>query len=397
MSERRLKVARIISRLNIGGPSHQAIHLTRALAERGFDTILVVGREAPQEGNLFALAAEHGVHPVVVDELGRELDPKRDLSTLARLIRLFRQHRPDIVHTHLAKAGAVARLAAWLTGVPVIVHTYHGHVFRGYFSPARTRVFLGVERALARITNALIAISPLQQREIAEYLAVPMQKLHLVPNGFDLEPFGEPEKAGGFRCSLGLSDGEMLVGIVGRLTAIKDHQLFLQAAALVAARHSGVQFVVVGDGELREQLEGTALALGIKNRVHFTGWRTDMPEIFADLTLSVLTSRNEGTPTAIIESLASRCPVVATAVGGVPDLITDGAEGFLVAERSADLLADRILALLADQGLRQRMGEAGRRKMRQNHRLPALVDNITNLYAGLWENKSAGRSWRAQP
>lgn len=381
-----MKIIQIISRLNIGGASPQVIHLTRALQERGYEARLIRGQEPDHEGNMLAEAARVGVEPVLIPELGREIDPRRDLVTLYKLVRFLRAERPDVVHTHLAKAGALGRLAAWLTGVPVILHTYHGHVFHSYFSPAKTAFFLRVERALARVSQGLIAISPSQQQELAAYLRVAPERLTMIRLGLDLTPFQSAE-AGRFRRELGLGDEVPLVGIVGRLAPVKDHRLFLATAAVIRRRRPDVHFAVVGDGELRLELEAEASRLGLGERIHFTGWRSDMPQVCADLTVSLLTSHNEGTPTTVIEALASACPVVATGVGGVPDLMVDGIHGFVVAGRDPAHLADRTLALLDDAALRRRMGHAGRSRMLFAYSLKSFVDQTANLYLELMQQR----------
>lgn len=377
-----IRVLRIIARLNIGGPAIHTILLTSRLNPNRFESTLVSGVEAPHEGNMLDLAAAENVQPIVVPQLGRELSPLRDVVTTWQLWRLVRRHRPHVVHTHTAKAGAVGRVAARLAGVPVIVHTFHGHVFHSYFSPAKTRFFLAIERWLARFTDAIVAVSDRQRQEIAGYGVAPMEKIRVIPLGFDLSPFENPPR-GRFRAELGLSEDVPLVGIVARLTAVKNHELFLEVARLVKEQVPPAHFVIVGDGELRAQLENSARRRGLAESVIFTGWRNDLPQVYADLDVLVLTSLNEGTPVSVIEAMATGRPVVATRVGGVPDLVEDGTTGLLRDSGDAAGVAEAVKAFLADDELRGRVSQEAREVAMEQFRVERLVADMESLYSEL--------------
>lgn len=334
-------VCRVIARLNIGGPAIHTILLTSRLPRDRYRSILVKGTEAPSEGNMLALAERERVEPIILPELGREIRLMDDVVAFVKLARLMRREQPAIVHTHTAKAGTLGRLAAhavnlgWAirrvlgrpTPQPIrTVHTYHGHVFHGYFSPAKTRLFLAIERALARFTDAVVVISSMQRREIVENLRiVETERVRVIPLGLDLDPFRNcPNNRGKLRAELNLDEKTHLIGIVGRLVPIKRHDILFEA--LSSLRNSPlargeVCCVVVGDGELRPALENRVKEMGLDGHVRFLGWRRDLETIYADLDCLVLTSENEGTPVSIIEALSAGVPVVATAVGGVPDLL----------------------------------------------------------------------------
>ena len=378
------KIVRIITRLNIGGPAIHAILLTRALQDDRFSSVLVSGYTAPSEGDMLDLAETKGVAPVMVPGLGREISPGSDLVVLWRLYRLLSRERPTIVHTHMAKAGTVGRLAARLARVPIVVHTYHGHVFHSYFGPAKTRLFVQIERSLSRITDLILTVGEKQRREILGYGIGTPTKLRVVPLGLELEPFRDADGyRGELRKELGLEVGRPLVGIVGRLVPIKGHGDFLRAARLVLDRMPDVKFLIVGDGELRAQLERQVDGLGIRDSVLFLGWRRDLPRVYADLDLIALSSLNEGSPVALIEAMAAGKPVVATNVGGVCDVVADGRDGLLVPPRDPQALAGAVCRLLSVRGGLDVMGSLGRASVYPKYSVGRLVADIGAVYSDL--------------
>jgi glycosyltransferase involved in cell wall biosynthesis len=378
------RVMRVIARLNIGGPAIHTILLTAGLDPARFESTLVTGVEAACEGNMLDLAAQKGVQPLVIPELGREINPMKDWVTLFKLYRLFRDRRPHIVHSHTAKAGTVGRMAARLAGVPVVVHTFHGHVFHDYFGPLQTRVFIGIERFLASLSDRIVAVSEGQRRELAEYGVASLDKIAVVPLGFELDALLNCEPLRGqLRRELGIPDGMALVGIVARLTAIKNHRLFLDAARLIVEAGQEAMFLVAGDGELRAELEAYVAELRLAERVIFTGWRRDLPRIYADLDVVALSSLNEGTPVSLIEAMAAAKPVVATRVGGVSDVILDKESGYLVQSKDAEGLARGILDLLQAPDRAREMGLAGRAAVHPKYASETMLANIEKLYLEL--------------
>jgi glycosyltransferase involved in cell wall biosynthesis len=378
-----VKVVRVIARLNVGGPAIHVILLSARLRAAGYETMLVKGTEAPSEGDMLDFARELDVRPVVIPELGREIRWWDDVLAFWKLLTLIRRERPDIVHTHTAKAGMLGRVAAWLTGVPLVVHTFHGHVFHGYFSPARTRIFVAIERWLARRTHRLVAVSERVRDEILARGIGRPDRFQVVPVGLDLKRFAECDpRRGETRAELGLPADALLVGIVARLVPIKRHELFLAAAAAVALRAPACRFLVVGDGERRDALERKARELGLGDRVRFLGWRRDLERVYADLDVAVLTSANEGSPVSLIEAMASGVPVVGPRVGGVPDVIDDGTTGLLVPPADAAPVAEAILRLLGDPELRRKMGAAARERALRLYAAERLIADVAALYRG---------------
>ena len=375
-------ILRLVTRLNIGGPARHALLLTRELSPE-FPTVLAAGRTGPREGELADPQVNVRRVPLV-----REVSPTADARALAGVRRLLATSRPRILHTHMAKAGTVGRLAA--RGVrtrPLTVHTFHGHVLEGYFSKPVERAFVAAERRLARSTDRLIAVSPQIRDQLLDLGIGTASQYEVVPLGLDLAPFLAVDGASGrLRGAIGVPSPTPLVGIVGRLVPIKDVSTILAAMA----RLSGAHLAVVGDGELRPALEAEAHRLGIAPRVHFTGWWDDVASAMADLDVVALTSRNEGTPVSLIEALAAARPVVGTSVGGVPFVVKEGTTGHLVSAGDPAALADSIGGLLADPSLRREMGQRGRTDVRKRFGSGRLVDDMRGLYTELLGTRVGG-------
>ena len=388
------KILRIIARLNIGGPALHCIILNSELDPRRYVSLLVTGIESPYEGNMYELAQYKKVEPIVIYALGREIFFKEDFRALIRLIRLINRERPDIVHTHTAKAGTLGRIAAKLTGVPIVIHTFHGHVFHSYFGFFRTKFFLWLERLLAKFTDVIITVSEQQREEIIKYKIAEPEKIIAIPLGLDLKPFinsdTDPNEV---RREFSVPEETKLVGIVARLVPIKNHVCFLEAARLVLARYDNIRFMIVGDGELRSTLEHKARDLGIEDRVIFMGFQNNLQKIYAGLDIIALSSYNEGLPVALIEAMAAGKPVISTDVGGVVDLILDGDNGLLVPSNDPKSLAEATLYLLEHPERRKMMGVAGRKKVYPHFDKKRLVRDIDNLY----ENLLAGGSSKPLP
>jgi glycosyltransferase involved in cell wall biosynthesis len=368
--------------MNVGGPAIHVVNLTAGLDPRRYRSLLVSGSENESEGSMLDYALSRGVRPVVIPEIvtAFTLAP-RDLRALWKLYTLIQTERPHIVHTHTAKAGFLGRIAACLAGVPVIVHTFHGHVLHGYYGWLKSRSLRAIEWCLARAADRLVTVSQEVKNDLVSYGIAAAEKITVIPLGFELEPFRRANQLSGeFRRELGLNADQKLVGIVGRLFPIKNHALFLDAAALVSKQDPRAWFVVVGDGVLRPGLENQAVRLGIKDRVIFTGWRRDLPRICADLDLLVVSSDNEGTPVSAIEAMAAGCPVVATKVGGLPDLVEDRRTGLLVAPRNAEALSAAVLELLLNPAMARELAKDAQRSVRQRFEIGRLLGDLHRLY-----------------
>lgn len=348
----------IIARLNIGGAAPYVILLTAAMGPPDYDSQLVCGVVSKTEGDMRYLADEKHVEVAVLPGMAREISPLRDLATIFSLWRMIRRERPDVVHTHTAKAGFVGRIAAWLARTPVIVHTFHGHVFSGYFGPKKTNLYLLLERACARLSTRIITLSETLKRELTDvYSIAQFDRIEIIELGFDLDRLAadEPgdEQSRTFRAYYEIPQDARLVGIVGRLVPIKNHELFLQAAQQVADHLPDAMFIVVGDGERREALSALTRQLGIADRVRFTGWLTDVRPVYKALDTLVLSSDNEGLPVSLIEAMAAGVLVVSTAVGGVSDLLENGRLGAIVPPHDVHQMAEAIIRTLTDPATTQ--------------------------------------------
>jgi glycosyltransferase involved in cell wall biosynthesis len=385
--DRPVRVLRVIARLNMGGPALHVAYLTHGLRERGYDTTLVAGSLARGEDSMEFVARELGIEATHLPELRRDIAPIRDLQATVRLAQVIRRLRPDILHTHTAKAGAVGRMAASLVGdarPPIVVHTFHGHVLRGYFGPRLSYGFGLLERWLAKRTDALVAVSPEVRDELVRLGVAPAEKFTVVRVGIELgSRVADLDGRAETRRRLGIADGSFTVGWVGRMTGVKRTSDVLLAFKRLRERGVDAFLCMIGDGPERGQLERRAHELGIMKRTLFLGYQEHVAPYYAALDAMILPSGNEGTPVSAIEALAAGRPVVATRVGGLPDVVREGEDGFLVSPGDVDELADRLERLAADEGLRRRMGEAGRERVLPRYSVERLIDDVDALYRSL--------------
>lgn len=379
---------RIFSRLNIGGPSIHVVLLTAKLDPSRYESTLVVGREGEREGNFDELARSKGVAPVIVPTLGRSIRLGDDLRSFVFLCRLMVRQRPHVVHTHTAKAGALGRIAALVTGVPVVIHTFHGSVFTGYFGTMGSRVYAATERCLARITDAAIGVSPAVSHELASHRLRPRHGIHTVPLGLELDKFLHRSPRGILRRRLKIPEEVKLAACVGRLVPIKDVATLLEAFSMSSVEDA--HLVVIGDGPERARLESRCRELDLAGRVHFTGFLSELESIYPELDVVVNSSRNEGTPVALIEAMAAGVPVIATSVGGTPDLLQNGALGTLVPPASPRTLADALARVIQHpRRARARCADA-RTTVVERYRSERLVADIDALYRELLALKGVG-------
>ena len=377
----------MIARTNVGGPAHHVGLLTGRLDPDRYASLLVSGSLGRGEASFDTVIDRFGGRRQVVPELGPELHPGRDAQALRSLVRVMRRYRPAIVHTHTAKAGTLGRIAARvaLGPRPVVVHTYHGHVLRRYFGPLKTEVFRTMERALARVSDCLIGVSQTTVDELVDLGIAPRDRFRVVPLGLDLEPYlrlGPDDHGTVFRQELAVADDEILVVYLGRLVPIKRVDVLLNAVA--SARSDGVRLrlAVVGDGECRASLECLTAELGLQAAVTFTGFRHDLEVVAAATDIAVLSSDAEGTPVSLVEAGAAAKPTVATAVGGVPEIITPHT-GVLVEPGHPGALGRELASLALDAERRDRLGAAARAHVRGRYGARRLLDDIDNLYQEL--------------
>jgi glycosyltransferase involved in cell wall biosynthesis len=401
----RVRVVRIIDRLNIGGPAKHVTWLSAGLDPEAFETVLITGVVPPGEGDMSYFARAAGVSPVIIKEMSRE-PGLRDVLVIAKLLGHLWRLKPEIVHTHKAKAGAAGRIAAtlyrWMTPSALrlrprpcrIVHTFHGHIFHSYYGAARSRLFIAIERALARLTDRIVTISEQQRREINEGFHVGRAgQFEVIPLGIDFDEFRG--RGGHLRKELGLDDGVVLIGIVGRLCEVKNHSMMIEAMARLAksAGSTGYRLVIIGDGHLRPELEALAARLGISDLVAFTGFREDAPSLYADLDIVALTSLNEGTPLTLIEAMSCARAVVTTEVGGVVDIMGERRErvegytiwdhGITAPSRDVEAFARALQFMTEHAGARREMGERGRQFVQSRLSRERLLRDTERLYRDL--------------
>ncbi len=334
-SKNKFRIMRVQSRIVVGGPALHTILLSRALNNDRFQTVLVGGANKSSEKSLVKAARNQNIRCFIIPEMAREIHFYDDIISFIKLYRLIKRVKPDIFHSHTSKGGAIGRLAAYLAGVPIIFHTFHGHIFEGYFGRTKSIVFIWLEKLLARISTNIIVISESQKKDIVKkYRINSNHKTKLIPLGFEWSGFFHEDKNVNFRKQFNLPENKFLIGSIGRIVPIKDHALFIKIAHQLIQKHpSKFHFVIIGDGELREEMETDLELKGIRNYFTFTGWWNTNVNIYQNLDLLLLTSQNEGTPVAVIEALASGTPVIASAVGGVLDVMSKYCREFAVADR----------------------------------------------------------------
>jgi glycosyltransferase involved in cell wall biosynthesis len=381
-----VRIVRVIARLNMGGPAHHVGLLGSRLDPELYETLLLHGEVGAGEDSLEESVRARGAAMALVPGLRPELRPHDDARALGSLVRAMRRLRPDIVHTHTAKAGMLGRLAAVMAGPPrpKIVHTYHGHVLEGYFGPVKNATYRGLERRLATVSDALIGVSSATVDDLVRLGIAPCEKFRVIPIGLDLEPFlnATPADGAAFRDEAGVEPGEVLLTFVGRLVPIKRVDVLLRAVAHARAEGASVRLAVVGDGALRPELERLATDLGVAGQVWFAGYRADMLPVTAASDIAVLSSDNEGTPVSLIEAAAARTPAVTTQVGGVADVVKSDT-GLLTPARDVEGLAHAIATLAGDTSKRARMGASAQDRVRERFSVERLVTDIDDLYSDL--------------
>ncbi|MCB0509823.1 MAG: glycosyltransferase [Bacteroidetes bacterium] len=392
------KVLRIINRLNLGGPTYNAAYLTKYL-EPEYETLLVAGMKDDSEASSAYIVESLGLKPRYIKAMYRAIHPWKDYQAFKELVAIIREFKPDIVHTHAAKSGTVGRLAAIYCGVPIILHTFHGHVFHSYFHPLKTKVFLAIERYLAKKSTKIIAISSLQKKELSEDFKVATpEKFEIVPLGFDLDRFQNnlEENRKEFREKYQLQESDIAIGMIGRLVPVKNHKLFLEAfAKLKAEVKENVKAVIIGDGELREELEALAKELGLRISstscqdadVLFTSWITAIETALPGLEIVALSSFNEGTPVSLIEAQASNIAIVSTRVGGIEDIVLENKTAVLAENNNLDDFSSKLKLLVEDKNLRQDMQKLGYSFVKSTFSFQTLCSNMRTLYDRLYREE----------
>ena len=372
-----MKVLRIITRLNVGGPARQTLALQPEMARLGIDETLVTGHVDAGEADLSQMLDVHNF--VRVPTLIRPVQPATDIKGYRDIKSLIRELRPDVVHTHLSKAGLLGRLAAIRRHVPVTVHTFHGHVLEGYFSNTFGRTIKSIERAVGRRTSALLAVGEGVRQDLIRLGIAPADRVQVVPAGIDLTPFKDIGEPGGeLRSQLGIPGDAVLIGYVGRFVPVKRLDRLLDAARRVAEEIPYTHFLLCGEGPDYPIVTEAAAQPPLAGRIHLLGWVANLRKFYEAVDMVVLTSANEGTPISLIESGAAGRPVVSTRVGGVGDVVEDGKTGLLA--DSASSVADGLIELVNDRDRARRMGAAGRKRVMAKYSAARLAADLVGIY-----------------
>ncbi len=396
---RRIKVVHVITRFDKGGSAENTFLTVCGLDKGRYDVVLVKGPspsgdaddpEARAAQDNIA-ACEALIRVIDLRHLVRNLRPLSDLSAFFTLIRIIRQEQPRIVHTHTSKAGILGRWAAWFCRVPVIVHTPHGHIFWGYFGPLQTRLFIFLEKLTARVTDAIITLTPQEREDHLRFRIAPEGKFTVIHSGVALGPFLTGPSRAEARSLLGIPQGETVIGTVGRLTAVKGQEILIRAAGQLIRPGKRIFLVLLGDGELRRDLEQLTVNLGIAGQVRFLGWRPDVARIMAVCDIFCLPSRNEGMGKVLVEAMAIGIPIVASNIGGIKHIVRSGENGLLVPAEDLVAWVEAIDRLCRDPERRRRMGDAGR-QMAPRHSSEEMIKMIDQLYGKLLDENHIVRS-----
>jgi glycosyltransferase involved in cell wall biosynthesis len=391
------RILRIANRFNLGGPTFNVAYLSKYLPSN-YETMLIGGDREENEASSSHILADLGLKPIIIPEMKRKISLGVDMAAYRAIEKIIDDFKPDIVHTHASKPGAIGRLAAHNRKVPVIVHTFHGHYFHSYFNKLKTNMFKQIERSLAKRTSKIIAISEIQKHELSiEHKIAPPDKFEVVPLGFDLDRFrtNTDSKRAAFREEFNIKPNEVAIGIIGRLVDVKDHKYFLRLTRHVLDNTTKkVRFFVVGDGEMRQELEAYCGEMSIPFNTHpdykpadtpltFCSWRNDIDKINAGLDIVVLTSKNEGTPVSLIEAQASGTPVISTNVGGVENVVEHGVTGYLAEPTDELKMAENLMILIEDKTLRVQMSNDGWGHVGERFHYSQLTSKMDSLYQQL--------------
>ena len=383
------KVLRIINRFNLGGPTYNAAYLTKYLSDE-YETLLLGGQHDESEASSSHILDKLDLHPVIIPEMRREINFKNDRIAYQKIKKIINDYKPDIVHTHASKAGAIGRIAAQKAGVKQIYHTFHGHVFHSYFGKTKTKFYKNLERYLAKKTTKIIAISKLQKDELVNIHKIcKSDKVEIIPLGFDLNRFKEnqEEKRKIFREKWNLKENEIAVGIIGRIVPIKDHNFFIDVIEKTLKKtNKKLRFFIIGDGEKKEEIIDYAKSKNIDTSIntnaatlHFTSWIKEIDVANAGLDIICLSSKNEGTPVSLIEAQASYKPIVSTRIGGINDVVIENKTGLLSEVGDLETYVSNLLKLIDNDSFRISLSKNAQKQTNRftYHR---LINDIENLY-----------------
>jgi len=387
------KVLRIINRFNLGGPTYNAAYLSKYMPDE-FETLLVGGMHDETEKSSDFILKNLNLSPIIIPEMKREINLKQDIIAYKKIKQLIKEFKPDIVHTHASKAGALGRLAASNLKVKGIVHTFHGHVFHSYFGKMKTSFYKTIERKLAKKSSNIIAISELQKKELVEnYKICSAEKISVIPLGFDLDRFNidTENKRNIFRNKWNVEDDEIAIGIIGRIVPVKDHEFFIDVIEKMISRtKKRLRFFIIGDGENKHKLIDYITNKNLsftceKNKkavITFTSWVTEVDVAIAGLDIVCLTSKNEGTPVSLIEAQSGYKPIVSTRVGGINDVVVENKSALLSEVNDLETYYNNLLKLSEDDKLRAEFSNNGN-QIKEKFSYHKLIENMNELYCSI--------------
>ena len=383
------KILRIINRFNLGGPTYNAAYLTKYL-EPDYETLLIGGQHDESEKSSMHILDNLGLKPIIIPEMQRSLNPYKDQIAFKKIQNIIKEFKPDIVHTHAAKAGALGRRAAYKMGVKQIYHTFHGHVFHSYFGSFKTRIFKEIERNLAKKSTKIIAISEIQKSELSKIHKIcPEKKIEVIPLGFDLERFNtdKDSKRKEFRKKWNLKENEIAIGIIGRLVPIKNHTFFIDVIQEVLKNSKvPIRAFIVGDGEEKQNIVNYIKNKNLDFSLNYnpatfqlTSWIKEIDKVNSGMDIICLTSLNEGTPVSLIEAQASGKPIVSTKTGGIENIVLENKTALLSEKNDLDNFSKNLLSLVNSSNKRKLFSKFGLEKSKDFH-YNQLVNNIKKLY-----------------
>jgi glycosyltransferase involved in cell wall biosynthesis len=380
----KIKVLHIITRLDKGGSAENTFLTVKGLDKKRYDVTLMSGPVQDPSQERRSQVEECGIQYIHIPVLVRNINVVYDAIALFKIWRFLAKEKFDVVHTHTSKAGLLGRFAARLAGAPLIVHTPHGHVFFGYFGPLKTKIFIFLEKLANRMTDKIVALTHREKADYISYRTCPEEKITVIHSGIELDKFQEYTSAEKrkLKKEIGLPGDSFVLGTAGRLVPVKGPEFLIKASQTILSEHPRTYFVFAGDGPLKEDLEKKATEAGVKKNIFFPGWRDDIVRILAAFDVFCLPSLNEGMGRVLVEAMAHGIPIVASDVGGIPDLVIHGKNGFLVPPKNPEELAKHIQILIQNEDERRKMGEAGK-KMAQRFSHYTMVIKIAELYEEL--------------
>ncbi|MBD3376697.1 glycosyltransferase [candidate division KSB1 bacterium] len=380
----KIKIIHVQSRICIGGPAVHTDILLAHMPHKKYTSLLIGGKVDSSESSKFEQFVEKGIDIRVLPFMKRDISILDDFMSIFHLYKIFKNENPKIVHTHTAKAGTIGRIAGKLAGVPVLIHTFHGHTFRGYFPDWKNKIFIHIEKCLTKMSSAIIAISSSQKYDLCQkYKIAPKEKVEIIPYGFELKKFQTIIKTDQLKTEFGLNKEMTLAAAIGRLVPIKNYSMALRVIHKLKKQNNPIYLVIVGDGEERNKLESLTKELEIEDHVFFYGWEQNIEKIYAGIDLMLLTSNNEGTPVTIIEAMASRVPVFATRAGGVVDMIQSGENGYLCDLDDADAMAKHIIKYLNNRNNHRIMLERAFSYSTQTFSYRRMISDMDSFYQKL--------------